>query len=243
MRVKKHLAQAQALWRHLNQLIFIDIGHHLLKRHLLGGNEFDRLIATGRPHIRQLLALQNIDLKIVVAVVFTNNHSLIDRCLWIDEHQSAILQIEERIGNGNTGVRGDQRTIATPLNITPIGRIGVKNAVQHTRATCLGEKSALIPDQAARRCEEHDPGLACPCGTHVEHLTLATIHAVHDSARKLIINVDCDLFHRFDPVACLIGLKQHTRTRHCHLKSLAPHLLDQNTKLQFATTTNLKGIL
>ena len=115
---------------------------------MLGGNEFDRLVTARCPHICQLLTLQHIDLKIIVAVMFTNNHSLINRCLWIDKHKAAILQIEKCVGHSDTSVGGDQRSITPSLNIAPVRRIGVKNTVQHTGAACLGEESALIPDQA-----------------------------------------------------------------------------------------------
>ncbi len=110
--------------------------------------------------------------------MLADNHALINRRLRVDKHGTAILQIENCIGDGCAGLAGNQRAIAPPFNIATIGRVIMKHAVQHAGAAGLREKAALIADKTARRCVKHHARFSGSGRAHIHHMRLAAVHAV-----------------------------------------------------------------
>src|SRR5215208_2684788 len=69
VRVENRLADPDRFWRDLDELVVLDPGERLLERHADRRREPHRLVLRGRADVGELLALQHIDLQIVVAVV------------------------------------------------------------------------------------------------------------------------------------------------------------------------------
>src|SRR5690606_23375080 len=91
VRIEQLLAQADALRRHLDQLVVADIGDRLFQRHLARRGEADRLVLAGGADVGQLLGLHRVDVEVVVAAVLADDHALIDRRAGIDEQDAAFL--------------------------------------------------------------------------------------------------------------------------------------------------------
>ena len=58
-----------------------------------------RFIGAGRTDVCELLALQRVHFQVVAARMFADDHALIDRFTRVDEHASAILQVEQRVAD------------------------------------------------------------------------------------------------------------------------------------------------
>ena len=71
------------IWRYLDQFIVINKFDGLLEGEFNGRCEHNVLIRAGRSHIRQLLAFNGIDRKIIPSGMNSNNHPLIDFFVWI----------------------------------------------------------------------------------------------------------------------------------------------------------------
>ncbi len=70
--------------------------------------------------------------------MLADDHTGIDARAGIDEHRPTVLQIEERIGNGNAfGIR-EKHACVTHWNFAQMGRIGMKQTVHDCGATGIG---------------------------------------------------------------------------------------------------------
>src|SRR5580698_749110 len=76
--VEELLAQADRLRGHLDQLVVLDIGQRLFQRHLNRRGQAYRLVFRRGADVGQLLALEDIDLEIIVAGVLADDHALVD---------------------------------------------------------------------------------------------------------------------------------------------------------------------
>ena len=89
----------------------------------------------------------------------------------------------------------------------------------------------------------NDPRLAGSCLFHFGQLTFAASgQFFNHCAGIIIINIDCNLFDRFQPGAVFIFAHQNLRPRNRQFKPLAPHIFDQHAHLQFAAPRNVKGL-
>src|SRR3984957_20127873 len=97
--VEAPLAQADRLWRHFDELVVLDVGQRLLKRHLHRWSQTHRLVLGVGSDIGELLALEHVDLEIIVARVLADDHALIYLPARLDHHRAAILDVPHRIGD------------------------------------------------------------------------------------------------------------------------------------------------
>src|SRR5690606_11300780 len=93
VRIEIELAQPDRLRRHLDQFVVLYPGERALQRHADRRGELDRLVLAGGADVGQLLALQHIDLEIVVAGMDADDHAGIDLDARIDDHRAAILEV------------------------------------------------------------------------------------------------------------------------------------------------------
>ena len=70
----------------------------------------------------------------------------------------------------------------------------------------------------------------------IAHLRFAFGELVHDRTAVLLRAVDIQIFYRFGFSAMLIGLENRTGTPDTEFKSFAPHLLNDDGQLEFATS-------
>ena len=57
------------------------------------GSQAHGLVGTGGAHVGELFALDRVDHEVVVAAVYADDDSLVERIAGADEHAAAILQL------------------------------------------------------------------------------------------------------------------------------------------------------
>src|SRR5689334_15148855 len=72
--VEIELAQPDGLRRHLDQLVVLDPGQRSLQRHADRRRQLHRLVLAGGADVGELLALQDIDLEVVVTAMDADDH-------------------------------------------------------------------------------------------------------------------------------------------------------------------------
>ena len=111
-------------------------------------------------------------------------------------------------------------------------------------AAGVGQKLALVADQAAGRRMEDEPQPSTAGRPHLDHLGLALGHLLHHDAGMLLVEIDDDLLDGLHHLASrAVELDQHPGTRHAELVTLAAHRLDQDAELQFAAARHFHGVL
>ena len=189
-----------------------------------------------------MLALQRVDLKIIVAVVLTQDHAGIDGFLHANEEVAAIFQFPHRIGDRNPGFDGNQHALTTPFDRAFVRGPVVEHTVQNAGAAGVGHELTVIADQAARRHMCDNAGLASTCWFHFHQIALARPGQFFDhGAGIFVIDVDRDFFDRLAFDAINIA-EQHARAADRQLKPFATHVFDQNAHLQFTATGHFKGV-
>jgi hypothetical protein len=71
MRIEIPLPQPNALRRHLDQLIVLDVGDRLLGRHPPRRGQADRVVLAGRAEVGQLLGLERVDLEVLAPLALS----------------------------------------------------------------------------------------------------------------------------------------------------------------------------
>ena len=150
------LAQAHRLGRHFHALIIFDIGERLFQRHANRRRQAHRFVLALGTDVSELLALEHVNFKIIVARMLTNDHAAIHLPAGLDHHRATIFQLPHRVGDGLPGFIGNQHPITTTLNITLVGRVFMEQAVHDRRTARVRQQFALISDQAARGSVEYE---------------------------------------------------------------------------------------
>src|SRR6185312_6441990 len=242
--VEEFLAQPDRFRSHLDQFIILDIGERLFQRHLDRRRQAHRFVLRGGADVGELLALENVDLEVVVARVLADDHALVDLPAGLDHHRAAVFQLEHGVSHRLALVVRNQHAVATALDVALVGRIAMEQAVHDRGATGIGEQFALVADQAASRRIKHQAQAVTAGGPHLDHLGLALAHLLNDDAGMLLVDVDHDFLDRLLPLAGRIVFPEHdARTRYRKLEALAAHGLDQDRELQFAAAGDFHGIL
>src|SRR4029079_12763280 len=156
VRVEVPLAESDRLGGDLDQLIVLDVSERPLEHHADRRRQADRLVLGCGAHIGKLLALQHIDLEIVVARVLADDHAAIDLPAWLDHHRPTVLEVPQRIGDCLTLIGRDQYAVPPSLDRALVRRIAVEQAIHDAGTARVGEELALIADEPTRRGIEHE---------------------------------------------------------------------------------------
>src|SRR5665809_49221 len=145
--IEMALAKPDRLGRDLDQLVVLDISERALERHAERRGEAHRLVLGSGADIGELLALEHIDLEVVVTGVLADDHAAINLPSGLDHHRPAILKVPQRIGHGVAGIGRAQNAVAPPLDRALMRRVGVEQPVHDAGTARIGEELALIADQ------------------------------------------------------------------------------------------------
>src|ERR1700733_12810835 len=143
------LAHAEGLRGHLDELVVGDELDALLEGELLVGHEADGGVRARGAHVRELLFTNAVDVEIVVARVFADDHALVDFNTVGDEEDTAVLEAFERVGSGGALSVGDESTRETLRNLTLVGDVAVEDGVHDDGAAGLGEHLGAEADETA----------------------------------------------------------------------------------------------
>src|SRR3990167_8825851 len=242
-RVQHLLPQADVLRRHLDQLVFLDVGDGLFQGRAARRGQADGFVLAAGADVGQLLGLHRVYVQVVGPGVLADDHALIGLLAAADEHRAAVLEVPQGEGLGLAFGVGDQDALALLVDGALVGFVVAEHAVQHARAAGVGQELALVADQRAGGGDQLKAGLAAAGGAHVLHLGLTGAELFDDDAAELVIDVDLDVFHRLEALAgLLVGLEDHAGTADGHLEAFAAHAFDQHAQLQFAPAGDLVGV-
>src|SRR5665213_464988 len=118
----------------------------------------------------------------------------------------------------------------------------MKQAVHNGRASGIAHQLALITNQPARWRMKHNALTAMAGWAHVTHFSTALRKLLNHNTGIGLINVNDNFFDGLQPIASFISFEHHAWAPNSQLKAFAAHHFNQNAKLQFATTSDLKGI-
>lgn len=161
--IEKGFPQADRLRRHFDEFVVLDVGEGLFQRHPDRRREAHGLILARRANIRELLALEDVDLEIVLARVLADDHAAVHLPAGLDHHRAAIFQLPHGVGDGFARIRpGNENAIATPGDLALVFRIGMEEAVHDRRPARVGQQLSLVADEAARRrMEDQAQSIRC----------------------------------------------------------------------------------
>src|SRR5258705_8323020 len=203
------------------------------------GNEADGFVGAGGAHVGLLFFLGDIDVPILLAGIFAEDHAFVDLDSGADEEFAALLDIPQRKRGGDTGTIGDQRTRRAQGHFPGIVHPAIKNRVNQRSAACIGQQLATQADQSARRdfeIEAHAAGIVI---AHLEHFAAAAANGFENDADEVFRDVDHQTLDRFE-LAAVFGAHHDFGFADHQLKTFAAHRFDQDGELQFATAENAK---
>src|SRR4028119_1441463 len=155
MRIQEALPQPDALRRHLDQLVVLDVGDGLFQGHALGRGEADAFVlAAAGAEVGELLGFQGVDLEVLGLGVLADDYAFVELLSGRDEEDAALLQRVQRIGDGLALLHRDEDAVLAALDRALPGAVFLEQAVHDAGAARVGEELAVIADEAARRGRE-----------------------------------------------------------------------------------------
>ena len=134
----------------LHQFIGTDKADCLFQGQWLDGRENDIIVFSGRPHIGQFLFFAGIHIDVFAPVMLTDNHSFVDRFTGQNEKPSTGFEVEQGIGYPRSGPVCNKGSGESAGTISPVFTVSIKNRVQDTGATSIGEELIPVADQGPR---------------------------------------------------------------------------------------------
>ena len=184
--VQNSLADAQGLGSYLQQFIGIDELQTLLQAHLSGSGQTQGFVRTGSTGIAQVLGLANVYFYVIGLAVLTDYHTGIYLLAGTDKQSTALLGIEQTIGNAVTGLKCDQGTILTVGNISLVRTVTIEDLVHDTVTLGIGHELTTITDQATGRDGKLQTGVTAIASTHTLQFTLTQAQLLDDTTRGVL---------------------------------------------------------
>ena len=189
------------------------------------------------------LRLADIDFDVFRLTGLTDDHTGVNLFTGSDKQCTALLCIEQTVGDGLACLECDQGALLAVLDIALVRRIAVKYSVHDTVALGVGHELTTVSDQTAGQ-ESGIPGGSCRCGrgSCSDQFALSLAELFDNVSGKLFRNIDIYLLHRLELVTLFIIMVQNLRLADCKLIALTAHVLDQDGQMQLAASGYLKAI-
>src|SRR5690606_70017 len=107
-RIEMTLAEPDVVRSDLDQFIISDVGDRLLEGETDRRRQHHCFVLPGGADVRELLALHRIDVEVVVAGMFADDHAAVDLLASADEEPAPILEVEDRIGHSHAVLHGHE---------------------------------------------------------------------------------------------------------------------------------------
>src|SRR5271156_884159 len=108
LRIEDLFSEANGFRSDLDEFIVSDKFDGLFQGHVPRRNQTNGLVGGGRAHIGLLLFFGDVDVHIVFARIFADDHSFIDFDRGADEHLAAFLNSPDGVGGRNAGTIANQ---------------------------------------------------------------------------------------------------------------------------------------
>src|ERR1700685_4590889 len=238
--LQNFLAQADGFRSDLDELIVGDEFDGLLQAQLAMWNEADCFVRARRAHVGLLLFLADVDVHVLLARIFANDHAFVYFDGRADEELAAFLNIPERKCSRWTGTIGHQGTRRAQRHFAGVIRPSVENRVDQRGAARVGQQLAAQADQPARgdfEVHAHAAGIVI---AHFEHFAAPRAKRLQNDADEIFGDVDHQALKRLELLAVFVA-DDDFRLAHHQLKAFAPHRLDQHGDLKSAAAEDAEG--
>ena len=170
--------------------------------------------------------------------MFADDLAFINIDDWLDEELAALLQIEQREGDGLACAHGDHGAACTVFDFACVGVVAVEDVVHDAEAARIGHEFSTISQKSSGRNEIGQTGHAVG-GVHRLDAAAPLAKLLHDGAHVFLRDVDGQFFDGFLCDA-IHFLQNDLRTRHLEFIAFAAHLLNENGEVEFATSGDLE---
>ena len=189
-----------------------------------------------------MLCFADINFNILRFVAFTDNHAGVNFHAGSDKQRTAVLRIEQAIGNGRTAFEGDQAAQTAVGKFTLERTIAGKFGIDDTGTLGIGHEFISETDQTAGGDIKLKAGGTCTDRLHADQRTLAVGKLLNNSAGVFIRNINVSFLHRLQFFAVLIIPEDNLGLADSEFISLAAHGFNQDGQMQFAAAGNLESI-
>src|SRR5713226_3028354 len=204
------------------------------------GDEADGLVGAGGAHDGLLFFFGDVDVHVLFAVIFTENHAFVDVDGGTDEELAAFLDIPQSKRGGDSGAVGDERARGAQGHFAGVVHPAIEDGVNEGGAARVREQLAAQADQAARgdfEIQAHAAGIVV---AHLEHFAAAAADGFQDDADETFRDVDHQALEGLE-LAAVFGAHNDFGFADHQFKTFAAHGLDQDGELQFAAAEHAEG--
>ena len=239
--VEDLLADAQVLGSDLQQLVLSQEFEAALEAQLADGDEAQSVVRAGSTGIGQVLGLADVDIDILAGSGVADDHALVDLLAGAHQQSTALLRVEQAVGDGLAGLKADQRTGGAVGDHASPDVIAVEDLVDDALAVGIGQELVAVAEQAAAGHTELQTHTVGAQRLHLLQDGLALAQTGHDSTLILGGDVDDDVLHRLVGLA-VDDLGQNVRGRDLQLIAFAAHGLDEDGQMHLTTAHDTEGI-
>src|SRR5229473_1695830 len=203
-------------------------------------DEANGFVGAGGAHVGLLLFFGDIDVHVLFAGIFAEDHAFVDVDGGADEELAALLDIPQRKRGGDAGTVGDERARGAQGHFSGIVHPAVKNGMNQRGAAGVREQLAAQADQAARgdfEIQAHAAGIVV---AHLEHFAAAAADGFQDDADETFRDVDHQALEGLE-LAAVFGAHDDFGLADHQLEAFAAHGFDQNRELQLAAAEHAEG--
>src|ERR1700730_2206946 len=197
------------------------------------GNQANGFVGAGRAHVGLLFFFGDVDVHVLLAGVFAEDHAFVDLDSGADEELTAFLNIPQSKRGGDAGAVGDKRSRGAQRHFAGVVHPAIENGVNERSAAGVRQQLAAQADQAARgdfEIEAHATGIVV---AHLEHFAATAANGFQNDADEIFGDVDDQALDGLELAAVFrahddFGFPDH------QFKTFAAHGFDQNRELQLA---------
>ncbi len=182
-----------------------------------------------------LFFLRDIDVHVLLAGIFAEDHAFIDLDGRADEELAALLNIPQRERGRNSGTVRDERASGAQGHFAGIIHPAIENGVNQRGPARIREQLAAQADQASRGNFEIEADAAGIVIAHFEHFAAAAADSFENDADEVFGDVDHQALDGLELAAVFAAHDDFGLANH-QFKAFAAHGFDQDGELQFAAT-------
>mmetsp|Transcript_20823 Transcript_20823/g.41531 ORF Transcript_20823/g.41531 Transcript_20823/m.41531 type:complete len:397 (-) Transcript_20823:970-2160(-) len=227
------LEHADAVGRHLQDLIGIDILHGAVEGELEGRCDSLVGLLRCRAHVRQSLLLADVHPQIVVSAVDSDDHASVDFVTRGNKNIATLLRVLDSLSRARAVCGCDQTSSLSRLDHPCGGSVRVESRVDHGESLGGREKLRSQSDGCSCGDQVEQCRLSVQC-LHVGHLGLSCREDLNHSSHVLLRDSHFQSLPGFtlDPVNLLLN---HTGGSNHQFVSLSSHVLHKDRQVHLAS--------
>ena len=173
--------------------------------------------------------------------MLTDDHPRVGRVTRFDEESSPGFEVEQGIGYPRSGPVRNKGSGESAGTISPVFTVSIKNRVQDTGATSIGEELIPVADQGPRWDGKFKTYTAGAVIDQVDHFAFAEREFFHHDAQKGFFTIHEKFFNGLQFFAFFMP-KDDLGLSYAEFKAFAPHGFNQDSKLKFPPSFDKKAV-